>query len=145
MSINRAMDISVSGILAEKTHMELIASNMANINATRTQDGGVYKRKVAVYSETPLSFESQLSRAQSKLAGKAGGVSVKVVDDLASPMQKVYNPGHPDADVNGYVSLPNVSLATEMTDLIYSSKLYEANITVFNAAKKMGQDALQIQ
>ncbi len=145
MSINRAMDISVSGILAEKAHRELIASNMANINTTRTQDGGVYKRKVAVYAESPLSFESQLSRAQKKLSGGPGGVLVKVVDDKASPMQKVYNPGHPDADVNGYVSLPNVSLATEMTDLIYSSKLYEANITVFNAAKKMGQDALQIQ
>ena len=145
MSIDRAKDIAVSGMLAEKTHMELIASNMANINTTRTQDGGVYRRKVAVYTESPLSFESQLSKAQQKLAGRAGGVSVKVIDDASSPMQKVYNPGHPDADMSGYVSLPNVSLSTEMTDLIYSSKLYEANITVFNAARKMGQDALQIQ
>lgn len=145
MSLSRARDISVSGIMAEKQHMEIIASNMANINTTKAAGGGTYKRLIPVYSQVPLSFEDQLSKAQQKVAQKTGGVSVKVIEDNATPMQKVYNPGHPDADLNGYVSLPNVSLATEMTDLIYSSKLYEANITVFNATKKMGSDALQIQ
>ena len=145
MSLSRARDISVSGIMAEKLHMELIASNMANINTTKTQGGGPYKRVVPVYSQVPLSFEGQLAKAQQKIAQKTGGVLVKVAEDTATPLQKVYNPGHPDADLNGYVSLPNVSMATEMTDLIYSSKLYEANITVFNATKKMGADALQIQ
>ena len=145
MALNRALDISVSGIMAEKQHMEIIASNMANINTTKAAGGGTYKRLVPVYTQTPLSFEDHLSKAQQKAANKTGGVSVKTVQDNSTPTQKVYNPGHPDADLNGYVSLPNVSLATEMTDLIYSSKLYEANITVFNATKKMGQDALSIQ
>ena len=145
MSINRALDISVTGILAEKAHMEVIASNIANINTTKSVGGGPYKRMVPQYSEVPLSFENQLSKAQKKIANKTGGVAVKVVEDNSSPAQKVYNPGHPDADLNGYVSLPNVSLATEMTDLVYSSQLYGANITVFNASKKMGQDALSIQ
>ncbi|MEK7376507.1 MAG: flagellar basal body rod protein FlgC [Candidatus Margulisiibacteriota bacterium] len=145
MSLSSALDISVSGIMAEKTHMELIASNTANINTTKSVGGGAYKRKIAVYTETPISFQDQLSSAQAKLAKKPGGVFVSIVDDASSPAQKVYNPGHPDADLNGYVSLPNVSLATEMTDLVYSNQLYGANITVFNATKKMGQDALQIQ
>ena len=145
MSLSRALDISMSGIMAEKEHMELIASNIANINTTKTANGTAYKRMIPVYSQTPLSFEDHLSKAQQKESQKTGGVSVKVAEDNVTPMQKVYNPGHPDADLNGYVSLPNVSLASEMTDLFYSNQLYGANITVFNATKKMGQDALQIQ
>ena len=145
MSLSKALDISVSGIMAEKTHMEVIASNMANINTTKSVGGGPYKRLVPVYTQVPLSFDDHLSKAQQKITKQPGGVEVKVVEDNSTPVQKVYNPGHPDADLNGYVSLPNVSLATEMTDLVYSSQLYGANITVFNASKKMGQDALSIQ
>lgn len=145
MGLNNARDIAVSGILAERTHMELIASNIANVNTTKTADGGVYGRKIAVYSEKPLSFEKQLEKAQSKLNSSGGGVDVRVVDDDVSKFQKVYNPGHPDADSDGYVTLPNVSLSKEMADLIYSSQLYNANITVFGSIKKMSQDTLQIQ
>ena len=73
-----------------------------------------------------------------------GGVEVVAIVDDTTPFQKVYNPGHPDADENGFVSLPNVSMSKEMVDLVYISKLYEANITTFNIAKKMAQDTLQI-
>jgi len=141
-NLNRALDISVSAINAERLHMELISSNIANINTTRTLTGGPYQRKVAVFTERPLSFAAELAVAQQKL--KTGGVEIKVMEDN-SPFQKVYKPGHPDADAFGFVKLPNVNLATEMVDLVSASRLYEANITVYNATKKMMQDTLQIQ
>ncbi|KPJ69787.1 flagellar biosynthesis protein FlgC [candidate division WOR-1 bacterium DG_54_3] len=142
MGLNRAMDISVSGIEAQRITMELIASNLANINTTRTVYGGPYRRRVPVLSEKSLSFAEELSRAERKLHG--GGVEVTEVVEDSSPFQKVYKPGHPDADEQGFVSLPNVDMSTEMVDLMYSSRLYEANITAFNATKKMMQDTLQL-
>jgi len=141
-NLNRAMDISVSAINAERLHMELISSNIANINTTRTLTGGPYRRRVAVFAEKTLSFAAELAAAQQKL--KTGGVELDAVEDN-STFQKVYNPGHPDADSFGFVNLPNVNLATEMVDLVSASKFYEANITVYNATKKMMQDTLQIQ
>lgn len=145
MGIDNAFDISVSAINAERMHMELIASNIANINTTRSVGGGPYKRKSLSYAEVPLSFSEELDFASDRLESKSGGVAAKIYEDKYSPIQRVYNPGHPDADENGYVSLPNVSLSTEMADLVYSSKLYEANISVFNATKKMAQETMQIQ
>jgi flagellar basal-body rod protein FlgC len=142
MGLNRAMDISVSGIEAQRITMELIASNLANINTTRTVYGGPYRRRVPVLSEKSLSFAQELSRAEHKLYG--GGVEVTEVVEDSSPFQKVYKPGHPDADEQGFVSLPNVDMSTEMVDLMYTSRLYEANITAFNATKKMMQDTLQL-
>lgn len=144
MGLNRAMDISISGIEAQRLTMELIASNLANISTTRTIYGEPYRRRIAVLSEKPISFAEELSRADRKLAG-GGGVEVLDVVQDTSPFQKVYKPGHPDADSQGFVSLPNVNLSTEMVDLMYTSRLYEANITAFNASKKMMQDTLQLQ
>ncbi|MFC1540720.1 flagellar basal body rod protein FlgC [Candidatus Margulisiibacteriota bacterium] len=143
MGLNRAMDISVSGIEAQRLTMELIASNLANINTTRTVYGGPYRRRIPVLSEKPVSFSDELSKAESKL-GKGGGVKVADVVQSTTPFQKVYKPGHPDADEHGFVSLPNVNLSEEMVDMIYTERLYEANITAFNATKKMMQDTLQI-
>lgn len=143
MGINRAMDISVSGIKAQRVTMELIASNLANINTTRTIYGEPYRRRIAVLSEKPISFAEELSKAERKLGG--GGVEVLDVVSDTAPFQKVYKPGHPDADSQGFVSLPNVNLSKEMVDLMYTSRLYEANITAYNASKKMMQDTLQLQ
>lgn len=144
MGLNRAMDISVSAIEAQRIAQELIASNIANINTTRTVYGGPYRRRIPVFSEKPISFAEQLTRAEQKLYGGGGVEVVDVVEDT-TPFQKVYNPGHPDADEDGFVSLPNVSLSTEMVNQMYASRLYEANITAFNATKKMMQDTLQLQ
>ena len=143
MGLNEAIEISVSGIDAQRTAMELIASNLANISTTRTVFGLPYRRRVAVFSERPLSFEEELYKAQLKVSG--GGVVVSNIAEDKSPFQKVYNPGHPDADSQGFVQMPNVNLSNEMVDLIYTSRLYEANITAFNATKKMMQDTLQLQ
>lgn len=147
MGLRNAFDISVSAIHAQRLQMEVTASNIANINTTRTSDGKPYVKKTVVYSEMPMaSFSSELERAQSRLERPvSGGVIARAVDDNTAPMPKVFNPGHPDADENGYVNLPNVSLPTEMADMVYSSKLYEANIAVLNATKKMSNDTLQIQ
>ena len=142
MGLDQAMDISVSGINANRIHMEIIASNLANINTTRTVQGGPYKRKIPVFSEKPLEFAQALSSAEQKLSG---GIQVNEIVEDASPFQRVFNPGHPDADSQGYVSLPNVSMSKEMVDMVYVSKLYEANITVYNASKRMAQETLQIQ
>ncbi len=142
MGLNRAMDISISAIDAERIAMELIASNLANINTTRTVYGGPYRRRVPVLGEKQLSFSEQLSAAESKL--QAGGVEVAEVAEDTAPFQKVYKPGHPDADAQGFVQLPNVNYSTEMVDMVAVSRLYEANITAFNATKKMMQDTLQL-
>lgn len=142
MGIMQAFDISVSGVNAQREQMEIIASNLANINSTHSIYGGPYRRKIPVFAEEPVMFGEALRRAEARLAG--GGVKlVGVAEDMA-PFQKVFNPGHPDADADGFVSLPNVSMAKEMTDLVYASRLYEANITAFNATKKMAQDTLLI-
>lgn len=142
-SLNRAMDISVSAINAERKHMELISSNIANVNTTRSITGGPYRRRIPVYEEQDVSFQKTLEKAQSKLSG--GGVKIADVVEDTSPFNKVYNPQHPDADAQGFVNLPNVDLNKEMVDLVYTSKLYESNITAYNATKKMMQDTLQIQ
>jgi flagellar basal-body rod protein FlgC len=145
MGFDQALEISVSGIEAQRRTMELISSNLANISTTRTIGGGPYRRKIAIVGERPLSFSDELSRAEGRLFSDAGG-GVEVVDVVEdqTPFSRVYNPGHPDADERGYVYLPNVNMATEMTDMIMTSKLYEANITAFNATKKMMQDTLQL-
>lgn len=140
--LDQAMDISVSGINASRTGMEIISSNLANIQTTRTAQGGPYRRKIAVYKEMPLDFSQELSRAESKMAG---GIEVADIVEDQAPLQKVYNPGHPDADKDGFVAMPNISISKEMVDMVYVSRLYEANITAFNATKKMQQDTLSIQ
>ena len=144
MGLDQALEISVSGIEAERRTMELISSNIANINTTRTVYGGPYRRQIAVLAEKQLTFDQELARAEGKL-GNSGGVEVVDVVDDQTPFQKVYKPGHPDADAQGFVSMPNVNLSDEMVDMVYVSKLYEANINAFNATKKMVTDTLTIQ
>lgn len=142
MGLDQAMQISVDGINASRIHMEIISSNLANINTTRTSLGGPYKRKIPVYAEKPIEFSEVLSSAQQKISG---GIEVVDIAEDATPLQKVFNPGHPDADKDGYVSMPNVSMSKEMVDMVYVSKIYEANITAYNATKRMAQETLQIQ
>lgn len=147
MGVSQALDISASGIEAQRRTMELISSNIANINTTRTILGGPYRRRMAIVGEKTISFSEELVRAEQRLFGPEamGGVEVLDVVEDQTPFQKVYNPSHPDADPQGYVSMPNVNLATEMTDLTYTSRLYEANIAAYNAARKMNTDILQLQ
>jgi flagellar basal-body rod protein FlgC len=144
MGLDQALDISVSALEAQRRTMEMISSNIANINTTRTIWGGPYRRRITVLGEKALSFSGELSRAERRLAGGGGVEVVDVVEDK-TPFSKIYNPGHPDADEQGFVSMPNVDLSNEMVDMVYVSRLYEANVNAFNATKKMMQDTLQLQ
>lgn len=129
--LGQTMKISESGVLAQKLQMEIIAANIANIGTTRTASGDPYRRKIALLTQAPGAYG-------------LGGVTVAGIVEDAAPGKKVYNPAHPDADSNGYVTMPNVDLATEMVALTYTSKLYEANVAVFNASKQMMQMTMEL-
>lgn len=120
--------VSASGLQAQRTRMNLIASNMANAHTTRTDNGGPYRRKDAVFSTLPVESASG--------EGLEGVKVADVVEDQTPP-QMVYDPGHPDADKDGYVALPNVSVIEEMANMMMASRAYEANVAVFNMTKTM--------
>lgn len=143
MSAFGAMDISASGMTAQRLRTDIIAQNIANVNTTRDENGGPYKRKTVVFEEKPSnSFNDYLSVASGSIGN---GVKVsQIVEDTDTPMTMVYDPSHPDANEEGYVLYPNVNTVTEMTNLIDASRSYEANVTAFNATKSMTMQALEI-
>jgi flagellar basal-body rod protein FlgC len=136
------LEISASGLTAERLRMDVTAENLANAQTTRGANGQPYRRKEVVLQEAPRSFGATLSRAMG--AGTSGGVQVAGVVEDSSPLKRVYDPGHPDADAQGYVSMPNVDTVTEMVDLIGASRAYEANVTAMNAAKQMFARTLEL-
>lgn len=119
--------------------MNVISSNLANAETTRTAEGGPYRRKqVILRAQSSQGFEQHMDTA-------VQGVSVEGIQaDTTSPTQRVYDPGHPDSDGAGYVELPNVNVLEEMVDMITASRSYEANATAFDTLKSMAQRALQI-
>lgn len=145
MSMFSAFNISASGLTAQRYRMDVISENVANANTTRTSDGTPYVRKVVTF-ETKGSnntFSSVLGSASRSYIGQ--GVKVSAVhEDTETEMNMVYDPSHPDADENGYVTYPNVNIITEMTNLIDASRSYEANATAFNASKSMAAKGLEI-
>lgn len=140
------MEISASGLSAQRTRLNIISQNLANANTTRTQEGGPYRRKVTVFSAVP--FTNHLERAMDYPPygnmDPRRGVSVDRVEDDQAPFKRVYDPGHPDADKDGYVNLPNVDVVTEMADMITATRSYDANVTAINAGKSMAMKALDI-
>jgi flagellar basal-body rod protein FlgC len=143
MGLFDAIDISGSGLSAERLRMDVTAENLANAQTTRGPNGGPYQRKQVVLQTTqPNGFATQLAAASGSMAGAGGnsapgGVqAVGIVTDTTPPRQ-VYDPGHPDANAQGYVLMPNVNPVTEMTDLIASSRSYEANVTAMQTSKSM--------
>lgn len=142
MAFLPSLDISGSGLSAQKFRMNLISQNIANAQTTRTENGEAYRRKLAVFSENRgASFQNVLSSASAR-TGK--GVSVTAVAESENPFKPVYDPDHPDADENGYVMMPNISTVEEMVDMISATRSYEANVTAFNAVKQMALKALEI-
>lgn len=143
MSLFDSMNISASGMSAQRLRMDVISQNIANVNTTRNKNGEPYKRRTVVFSEKTVSpFEKMLMNS----AGMTGG-GVKVtgiVEDNETPMRKVYDPGNPDADEDGYVTYPNVNIVQEMTDLIDATRSFEANVTAFNATKNMALKGLEV-
>lgn len=146
MSFLKALDISASALTAQRLQMDIISENIANASTTRTESGGPYRRKVVVLSErTDDSFESLLRNAAGLGTTTGAGVVVSSVEYDPSPFIVEYDPDNPDADADGYVSMPNVDEAKEMVDLISTTRAYEANITVLNAVKSMAMSALEIK
>lgn len=130
-----AMDIAASGLSAQRVRMNVIANNIANAMTTRTEDGGPFRRQLAVFEADPLGAHIEPSRM---------GVRVDRVIGDPSPFRTVFDPGHPDANAEGYVAYPNVNLAVEMVDLVSAQRAYEANISVVASSKRILQKALDI-
>jgi flagellar basal-body rod protein FlgC len=136
-----SFDISASGMTAERLRMNVIANNLANVNTTRTKQGGPYQRRFVV-------FEEVLADARGKLNGLMGdvGAGVRVVEYRrdSEPGVRRYEPGHPDADADGMLEMPNVEPWREMLDMMNASRGYEANVAAISAAKQMILKALEI-
>lgn len=143
MSLFDAIDTAASGLSAERLRMDVVAENLANAQTTRGADGQPYRRKVVVLQEDAgASFGATLDGAMK--GSRPGGVKVTQIAQDATPNRLVHDPGHPDADARGYVSMPNVQPVTEMVDLITASRGYEANVTVMQTAKQMFSKTLEI-
>ncbi len=144
MGLFQSFNISASGMTAERFRTDVIAQNIANVTTTRTADGAPYRRKVVTFAEKRLTpFDEMLNRQ--RYSYKGDGVKVtSVQEDTTSDYIMEYDPAHPDADENGYVSYPNVNIVTEMTNLIDASRGYEANATAFEASKAIVQAGIGI-
>lgn len=158
------IDISTSALKANRRAMEIISENIANINTTRTKDGGPYQKQTPVYNEIKgTQFNQMLSDASMRLAvtsrdhinensgsgiltpnREVAGVSVDSKVPAAQEYRLVYTPSHPDADANGYVRFPKINILEEMVELMQVSRSFEASVTSMQAAKSMAKKALEI-
>ncbi|MBU7008262.1 flagellar basal body rod protein FlgC [Phosphitispora fastidiosa] len=145
MNLFKALDISASGMTAQRLRMDLISENIANINTTRTEAGGPYRRKMAIFEARgpESSFAGILGRTLEQQKTGAG-VRVLGINEDKSPFKMVYDPNHPDANDEGYVSMPNVNIVTEMVNMISATRSYEANVTATKASKDIALKAMEI-
>jgi len=144
MSIMNGMNISASGMTAQRLRLDIISQNIANVNTTRDENGEAYRRQTVIFSEKNLnSFDNILMSKSGTATGNGVKVS-QIVEDTETAMNLVYDPSHPDANDEGYVAYPNVNTVTEMTNLIDASRSYEANVTAFNATKSMALKGLEV-
>jgi len=141
VSLFRALEASASALTAERVRMEVASANLANANTTRTPEGGPYRRRVVFFA--PLLEHLSASLSGGVVADRAGVVVAGIVED-PSPPRRVYDPGHPDADRDGFVALPNVNPVTEMADLMASARAYELNVVAFNTVKQVILKALEL-
>lgn len=141
MDVFTSMKISASALKAQRLRLNTISSNLANIETTRTPDGGPYRKREVVFKSTQQGFADTLD---SRLRDAAHGVEVSHIQASSKPPRMIYEPGHPDADEQGYVAMPNVDLVEETADMMAASRAYEANVTVVKSAKRMALKALSI-
>ncbi len=152
MSFFGAMDISATGLTVQRLRMDIISQNLANVDTTKTEAGTAYKRKSILIQEKqdPKSFASYLATSMNANAINTNSTKVgngvkatKIIEDETEG-PKVYDPTHPDADEDGYVTMPNVNSVTEMVNMISANRSYEANITALNTTIEMANKALSI-
>lgn len=161
MSFLSNLDIPVSGMIAERTRLDVIAQNVSNADTTRTEDGTPYVRQMVVFTENKrvvnsrdsgIVFRSMVADRLNELRGLAGkvrefageGVLLTQIVEDQTPPTPVYDPTHPDADEDGYYYLPNVDVPEEQIDALAASQSYTANLTIFNSMKALAQKALTI-
>jgi len=159
------LNISATGLRAQRVRQNVIASNIANVETTRTVNGGPYRRQHVILEADPQEFDQFLVKEENKIRGTktepghiripqpewpiarehiGSGVKVQEIREDEGPDKLVYNPDHPDADDNGYVHMPNVNVVEEMVDMITATRAYEANTTAFNSTKAMLMKALDL-
>lgn len=151
MSFFTGMDIAATGLTAQRFRLDVITQNLANINSTRTPEGGPYQRKTVLFESIPMNdatnklptnFHNILNRNLNMYHTSGVQVSGIVEDDTPFPL--IFDPTHPDANEDGYVEMPNVDVVTEMVNMISASRSYEANVTAFNNLKAMNTKALDL-
>jgi len=140
MDLMSAMKVSSAGLSVQRARMNVVSSNLANANTTRTKEGGPYRRKQAVVGAVPLENNAFAGT----LSGEISKPSIIEVKEDPSEFPKVYDPSHPDADENGNVSLPNVNMMREMVDMLSATRAYEANAAVIGTIKNMANKAIDI-
>ena len=138
MNFLRLFEISSSGLYAQRKRLDVIASNLANLETTRTETGEPYRRKMVVMST------KQVEGFDEVLSSRLEGVEIDDIVEDDAPFMKVYNPGHPDADEQGYVLKPNVDLIVEITNMLVAKRNFEANVTAVRSTKQMALKALEI-
>lgn len=143
MDFMQAMEIASSSLTANRVRLNLAASNLANAKTTRAADGGPYRRKDPIFRATPLErpFGTML---QDRISSQLRGVQVSGVASDPRPPRTVYDPGHPDADKDGIVKLPNINMIEEMVNMITASRAYEASLSTMQVIKSMANKALTI-
>ena len=143
MDFMTALDIGASGLSAERTHLNIIAMNLANAKTTRTPEGGPYRRK-SVYL-TAADVDSPFSKTmQSALGKELRGVRVEAIAIDKRPLKMVYEPGHPDANEDGYVAYPDINVVEEMANMMTAQRGYEANVSSIETVKGMYMKALEL-
>lgn len=142
-----SIEVSASGLSAERLAMDVIANNIANVNTTRTPEGGAFKRQLVVFAEKTdedaKQQAQQVGEDPSQVGNLNGVKTVQIIDD-PSPDRLVYDPGNPDADTQGYVHYPNVQIVKEMVDMMVAQRAYEANVSAIKEARAMGNASLGI-
>ena len=160
MNLFTAFRISHDGLSSQRTRLNTVASNLANINTTRTKEGGPYKKKTPVFEANKLEeiFPSEISDDDFEISmfdndlndldigenDKLSSVKVTSIEDDKRPPRMVFEPNHPDANKDGYVAYPNIDPVMEMVDMISTTRSYEANVSVVDSIKKMATQAISI-
>jgi flagellar basal-body rod protein FlgC len=155
MSQYSSIEVSASGLSAERLAMDVIANNLANANTTRTPEGGAFKRQLIVFAQKgeapqgdsfvpdPIPDDNDAGATTDLNGSRAGVQAVAIVPDT-TPDRLVYDPTHPDADAQGYVHMPNIDVVKEMVDMIAASRAYQANVTAIQEARSQGSATLGI-
>lgn len=143
MDFMSALDVSASGMKAQRTYMNVISMNLANAKTTRTPEGGPYRRKSVSFAAAPVfnPFDKAMENEQDR---ELKGVVVRGVVNDKRPFKQVYEPGHPDANKDGFVSYPDINVVEEMAHMITTMRSYEANVQAIQDTKAMFNKALQI-